>query len=344
MKAALLKSIKTIEISDIDVPKVTPNSVLIKVKSCGICGSDLKFFNYGDRVKEFPAILGHEIAGEVVEVGRDVDTYSVGDRVALGNEIPCKNCAPCKKGFESVCDNVQSVGTTIPGGLCEYMLIPEKMVQNGPISLMPKNVSFDEGALAEPLGCVVNGLEFAKMQEGKTVLIVGTGPIGAMMINVAKIQGASKVVIVDKNPKRLDMVRKFGADHYINSENFLNEALSLSNGNGYDVVMSACSDNNAHNQAVMAVAKGGAVNLFGGVAKGLPDNISFSNNFTHYRQCYVGGSFSMNLSHHKKALEYISMEKIQTKNLITHKYSLEQILDGFDAVQNSRGLKVMINP
>ncbi len=345
MKAALLEAPKIIKVKDIDTPEVTESTVLLRVKACGICGSDLKFFNYGDRVKEFPAILGHEIAGEVAEVGKGVNNFQVGDRLALGNEIPCKNCYACKKGLENVCENVLSVGTTVHGGLSEYMLLTEDMVHRGPINHVPENITFDEAALAEPLGCVVNGLEFAKMEEGKNILIIGTGPIGCMTINLAQIHGASKIVVVDKNEKRLGMAQPFNADNYIYAEkDFLAEALKLTNGRGYDVVISACSDTSVHEKAILATAKGGFVNLFGGVAKGLPDAVSFPSNFMHYREISVGGSFSMTDKHHKKALEYIASGKIKTKQLITHKFRLDDIGKAFDAVQNQEGLKVIVNP
>lgn len=346
MKAALLESPKNISTKETADPEVRKGTVVIRVRSCGICGSDLKFYNYGDRVKEFPVILGHEIAGEVVEVGGGVGKFVAGDRLALGNEIPCMACYACKKGLESVCENVLSIGTILPGGLSEYMLLVEQFVERGPINKMPDGLTYDEGALAEPLGCIVNGLEFARMEEGKDILVIGTGPIGCMTIELARLLGASNIVAVDKNPKRLDMARAFKADHYIYSENseFLEEALKLTNGKGYDVVMSACSDRTAHEKAILAAAKGGFVNLFGGVAKGLPETVSFPNNFMHYRQFAVGGSFSQTKEHHRKALQYLASGEINTKKLITHKFGLDEIKKAFDVVQNMEGLKVIINP
>lgn len=346
MKAALLESVKNINVRETETPATRRGTVLLRVRACGICGSDLKFYNYGDRVKKFPAVLGHEIAGEVVEIGNGVGGFAEGDRLALGNEIPCKSCYACRKGMENVCENVLSVGSTSPGGLSEYMLLIEDFVERGPINKMPGNISYDEGALAEPLGCIVNGLEFAHMQEGKSILIIGAGPIGCMTISLAEIMGAAKITVVDKNMKRLEMSKAFGADHYIHSSNneFLQEALELANGAGYDVVMSACSDIAVHEKAILAAAKGGFVNLFGGVAKELPDTVRFPNNFMHYRQFSVGGSFSQTREHHKKALEYLASGKINTKKLITHKFRLDEIKKAFEAVQNAEGLKVMINP
>ncbi len=345
MKAALLERVKQLTVRDVETPAVSDTTALLRVKACGICGSDLKFYNYGDRVKQFPAILGHEIAGEVVEVGKNVSTLHTGDRIALGNEIPCKQCAACAAGLENVCENTLSIGTTLPGGLSEYMLLVPEMVERGPVNMVPQSIGYDEAALAEPLGCVVNGFEFAHMEEGKTVLIIGSGPIGCMMINIARILGASNIVVVEKVEQRLTMARSLGADEYLHTNGqFLDNVMALTNNRGYDVVMSATNALEAHDQAIRAVAKGGFVNLFGGVAKGLPDTVSFSSNFVHYRQFSIGGSFSQTKEHHKKALDYLAAGEINTKKLITHRFKLDDIQRAFDVVQSLEGLKVIVNP
>ena len=343
MKAALLEAVKTINVKEVPTPEIDENSILLRVRACGICGSDLKFFQYGDRVKKFQAVLGHEIAGEVAQVGGNVTNFNAGDRLALGNEIPCKRCEPCMKGLENICDNVQSIGTTLPGGLSEYMLLNFDAVSRGPINKMPSNIDFDAAALAEPLGCVVNGMEFARMSRGKSILIVGAGPIGCMMINLGQILGASKIVAVDAQETRIKLAQRFDADHYILSKNFLDEALKISP-QGYDVVLSASNNAQAHENAIKAVAKGGFVNIFGGVAKGLNDAIALPTNFMHYRQISIGGSFSQTKEHHKKALDYIASGKIKTEKLISHRFGLDDIRKAFDVVERQEGLKVIVNP
>lgn len=344
MKAALLKAASTIEVEDVPVPEISEGTALLRVKACGICGSDLKFYNHIDRVNSLPRILGHEVAGEVVGAGEKVSGLRTGDRIALANEIPCRQCYACRKGLENVCENTSVVGVTIDGGFSEYMLLTEQLIGRGPVNRMPESITFEEAALAEPLGCVVNGLEFARMDEGKSVLVIGTGPIGCMIINLAQNMGASKIVAVEKNPKRLEMARPFGADHYIYAEKgFLQEALELTH-DGYDVVMVATGDIGVQEEGIKAAAKGGFVNLFGGVAKGLPDTVTFSNKFLHYRQFAVGGSFSQTKEQHRKALEYLAKGKIKTDKLITHRFGLDDIKKAIDAVQNQEGLKVMVKP
>ena len=346
MKAAILESPKNMRVGEIETPSPKEGEVLLKVGACGVCGSDLRFYEHGDRIKKFPFVMGHEIAGEVAELGKGVENFSVGDRVAMGNEIPCKSCEECERGLDMLCKNILSIGTTIPGGFAEYLLLPEIAVTRGPVNFIPGDMDFAEASFAEPLACVYNGLEFAGMREGKTVLVIGAGPIGNLMANMAQIIGASKTVIVDKNEKRLDMSRPTGADHYIHAErnDFVEEAVALTGGRGYDIVVSACSDINAHRACVQAVAKGGFVNLFGGVPKGTDDIVSFSNNYMHYRQFAIGGSFSSTKEHHAKALEILASGKIKTKNIITHRMSLDDILKAFDVVKNREGLKVVVEP
>ncbi len=346
MKAALLESPKNMRVGDVETPVPKEGEILLKVGACGVCGSDLRFYEYGDRIKKFPFVMGHEIAGTVTEIGKGVENFSIGDRLAMGNEISCRNCEECRRGLDMLCQNVISIGSTVPGGFAEYLLLPKEAAERGPINFMPKNLDFVEASFAEPLACVYNGLEFAGMKEGKSVLVIGAGPIGNLMINTAQIMGASMAVLVDRNEKRLEMSRPTGADHYIHSENndFLEESIELTGGRGYDIVVSACSDINAHRACIQAVAKGGFVNLFGGVPKGTDDTVTFQNNYMHYRQFAVGGSFSSTKDHHRKALELLANGDIKTKNIITHKFPLDDILKAFETVKNRDGLKVVVEP
>lgn len=348
MLAAVLEDIKVLKVREIQKPALTSGSALLKVRSCGFCGSDLKFINEGDRVKKFPAILGHEIAGEVVEVdGKSINAIKVGDRIALGAEVPCLACAPCKKGFENLCNNVLSIGTTIPGGFCEYMLLTPEILQRGPINLIPDELGFNEAALSETLGCVVNALEFARMDKGKAILIIGAGYMGCLTANMAHVLHAAKITMVDNSASRLLLAKEFGADHYICSEgmdSFVEAVMDHVSGEGYDVVMTTCSDINVYNQSILTAAKGGFVNLFGGIKKGYPETVSFSNNYVHYRGISIGGSFSGTRHHHRRALRLLGSNKIMSDKLITHRYKLEEFITAYRTAESRQGLKIIINP
>jgi len=346
MKAALLMEAGKISVQQVPMPSVEEGSALIRVKACGICGSDMKFFLYGDRVESFPAILGHEIAGEVVEVGPATTALKVGDRIVTGSEIPCRNCGPCRNGYDTLCDNLLSIGTTISGGFCEYMLLPKAMIDRGPIKIIPPSLSYDDASLSEILACVVNAMEFVRMGPGKSLMILGTGPIGCLMVNLARVQGASRIVVADINDQRVKTALKFGAEQGFNSgdEDFLEKALDYSKGEGYDAVISACSVPTAHELAIRLTAKGGFTNLFGGIARGMPDEISFPQNLVHYRGITIGGTFSSTKAHLEKAVDLLVSGKIMTEEVITHKMTLDDIGLGFETVGSQQGLKVVINP
>jgi len=347
MLAAVLDNIKEINVREFPDPLVPSGGAILKVHSCGICSSDLKFINHGDRVEKFPAILGHEIAGEIVETDNPDSSFKVGKKVAIASEIPCKKCKPCKSDLENLCNDVLSIGTTIQGGFAEFMPIPRELLDRGPINLIPDSLTYKQASLAETLGCIVNAMEFSRMGPGKTVAIVGAGYMGSLMVNVARIFHAEKIVMIDKDPKRLKQAEVFDADVYICSENldsFVQLALEEVNNEGFDVVIAACSNVTAFEQSILLGAKGGFINLFGGIRKKAKDTVKFPSNFVHYRQISISGTFSSSKKHHKTALNYLSSGKIKTDSLITHEFKLSEFKEAITVVSSGEGLKVIINP
>ena len=347
MLAAVLDNVKEINVREYEYPKLPLHGAILKVNSCGICSSDLKFINHGDRVRKFPAILGHEIAGEIIEVENNGIGFNIGDRVALASEIPCKQCRPCKNGYENLCDSVLSIGTTVQGGFSEFMPLSKDLLDRGPINLIPQNLTYNQASISETLGCVINAMEFCRMKPGKTVAIIGAGYMGCLMINVAKLLGAKKIVIIDKDEKRLKKVKPFCPDSYLCSkdlDSFVELALNEVDNDGFDVVLAACSDINAFEQSILLGAKGSHINLFGGISKNNKDIVSFPSNFVHYRQITVGGTFSSTKANHKKALNYLSSGNIETELLISHVFSLSDFTKGIDVASSNEGLKIIINP
>ena len=269
MKAAILYGINDLRLEEVSSSAIKPESILLKVKSCAICGSDLRIVKSGNPRVKYPTIIGHELSGEIVSVGEGTNNFNVGDRIALGADIPCGTCDHCINGRGNCCDENYALGYQFSGGFAEYCLLEPMVVRYGPIVKIPPNVSDDEAALMEPLACVLNGFELAQMKVGKSVLIIGAGPIGCLGIMVAKALGASKVIISEMNPKRLEIAKQFGADYYINprQENLKELVDKVSNGAGMDLVFTMCPSVDAHEQAVELVAKRGYVNLFGGLPK-----------------------------------------------------------------------------
>jgi len=207
MKAAVLHGLNELRLENVDNPVIKPGTILLKVHSCAICGSDLRILKYGNNRVNYPSIIGHEISGEVVAVDECVDNFKIGDRIALGADVPCGNCNYCNNGMGNCCDKNYAMGYQFAGGFAEFCLLESMMVKFGPIIKIPEKLNYDEAALMEPLACVLNGFELVNMKPGKSVLIIGGGPIGCLGVMVAKVLGASKVILAEMNKQRLEKAK-----------------------------------------------------------------------------------------------------------------------------------------
>ncbi|MBI5698779.1 alcohol dehydrogenase catalytic domain-containing protein [Candidatus Saganbacteria bacterium] len=345
MKAAIIKGLGEMSVETIETPHIKDGTVLIRVKTCAVCGSDIRIFESGnDRVK-YPAVIGHEIAGEVVEVGAGVSRFKKGDRVAVGADVPCGVCDWCRHDMGNCCDENFAMGYQFAGGYAEYCLLEPLVVKHGPVAKIPEGVSDDEAALAEPLACCINGLERAQMQAGKSVLIIGSGPIGTLLVALAKAYGAASVAIAERNPQRLELAKVYQPDQLILSsqEDLRDRVNELTGGKGVDIVVTACANTEAQEEALGLVAKRGVINFFGGLPKG-SCKISLDSNLIHYRECSVTGSHGSVPRQHKLALDLIAGGKIDVRKIISHSFPLERIAAGFKTVKSLAGMKVVIKP
>lgn len=199
-----------VTLGEIDIPKPKKEQVLIKIKSVAICGTDIHFYHWDSAVAnfpvQFPLILGHECAGEIAEVGENVEGLSVGDRVAVETHIPCGRCYQCGIGNRHNCQKMDVFGITYPGAFAEYATAPAKVVFR-----LPAEVSYEEGSLFEPAGAAMRGIDEAEISAGDLVVILGCGPIGLAAIQMAQIAGSAQVIAIDINDFRLEMARHFGA-------------------------------------------------------------------------------------------------------------------------------------
>lgn len=344
MKAAVFKQLENIVVEDVPRPVVGEREALLKVEACAVCGSDIRIFHHGnDRVK-LPQIIGHEIAGRVVEVGGKVTTLKIGDRVAVGADVPCGHCAYCESGHGNNCSENYAMGYQFAGGFAEYCLLNEQVLNYGPVHKIPDHVSCEEAALAEPLGCVINGMEMVDVRLGDTVVIIGGGPIGCMMAAVARLRGAAKIVVVDKNERRARASLEYGANGYIWSGEAdpVEQVMKLTGGAGADVVLTACPVASTHLQAIEMAGHRARVNLFGGLPAGT--TITLEPNKIHYKEMFVMGSHGSTPRQHKLALDLIASGKIDISRFITHRFPLEDIRLAFRAAEEQNGMKVIVNP
>jgi len=342
MKAAVLEKLGKIVVKEVSKPKIKEGEMLVKVEYCAVCGSDVRIYRRGNPRVKPPQILGHEIAGYVVEVGKNVKDFKEGDRVALGADVPCGICDFCKNGLGNNCSINYAIGYQFQGGFAEYIPLNELTVKYGPVHKIPSNLSFEEACLAEPLACCLNGYELANLKPGETVVIIGAGPIGCMLVELAKYMGAGKIILAQRSKKRLEMAKKFSADVYISTteENFVQRVMEETKGKGADVIMVACASISAQEEAIKVVAHRGRVNFFGGLPPG-EDSINIPSNIIHYREAFILGSHGSVPRQHKIALKLLD-KYINAKDFITHKFPLEEINKAFQIVENREGMKVLV--
>ncbi|MFC1478492.1 alcohol dehydrogenase catalytic domain-containing protein [Candidatus Margulisiibacteriota bacterium] len=345
MKAIVVDGLRSMAVKDVARPDIEPGSMLIKVDVCAVCGSDVRIFESGNTRVEYPAIIGHEIAGTVVEKAEDVDKYKVGDRVALGADVPCGVCRWCQNGMANCCDTNYAIGYQFQGGFAEYCLINPTVLRYGPVALISESVDSEHAALAEPLACCINGLERVNFSPGKSVLIIGSGPIGILLMLTARAFGSPLTVLADIAPQRLKMAEPFGPDHIIDSgkEDLKERIMELTGGAGIDSAFIACPSPDAQEHAVSVLAKRGYLNFFGGLSKGSRDIIVNSNE-VHYKELYLTGSHGSVPRQHALAMDLIASGRIDVSDLITHRFGLADIHKAFDTVKNGEGLKVLVKP
>lgn len=346
MKAAVLKGIENLEMEDVSRPTPSPEEILIKVKACSICGTDIRVYHHGHKHMRFPRITGHELSGEIVEIGKRVEGYKLGEKVAVAPAIPCGRCYYCRRGMQSMCINLTAMGYHYDGGFAEFMVVPENAVLNGCVNPIPAALSFEEAALAEPLACAINGQQLSQIGLGDTVVVVGAGPLGCIHLQLAKIKGASRTILVELSRERIDFAKKLAfPDIVVNpsSENAVQRIKEETKGRGADRIIVSCPSGKAQEESVSMVAPRGIINFFGGLPLDDPF-IRFNSNLIHYGEFYVVGTHGSTPYDNELALNLISQGKIRVKELISHRLPLERLEEGLALAESKKGMKVLINP
>jgi len=258
MRVAMYYNNKDVRIEELPTPKIGPGEILAKVFASGICGSDVMEWY---RIKKAPRVLGHEIAGEIVETGEGVENYKIGDRVFVSHHIPCNTCRYCLNGHHTVCETLHTTNYD-PGGFAEYIRVPQLNVDRG-VFLLPDEVSFEEGSFVEPLGCVVRGQRLARLKPGQSVLILGSGISGLLHLLLAQALGAGRIITTDVNEYRMKMAKEFGADSVIHAQEDVPARLhEVNDGRLVDLVIICTGALPAFTQALQSVDRGGTVLFF----------------------------------------------------------------------------------
>lgn len=348
MKALRFHAPEDVRLEDVPEPVCGDDEIKIKVKNCSTCGTDVKIVHNGHPNITRVTTMGHEVAGEIVEIGKDVQgDWSIGDRVQCIAAVPCGECYECRKGWGQVCENQTSVGYQYDGGFAEYMIVPRQVLKVDGLNRIPEGVGFDEASAAEPFACAINAQEQLGMEKGDFVVIFGAGPIGCMHTRIARgVHEAGTVVLVDINPARLAMsAAAVEPDLTIDasSTDVVAKVMELTGGRGADVIITATPANITQEQAVAMAARNGRISFFGGLPKTNP-TISLDSNVVHYRQLHIHGANGSAPEHNKRALAYIASGQVPVKDLITRHIKLDDVLSAFDIVSRGEAIKVTVEP
>lgn len=346
MKAAVYLNPGHIEIREVSTPTAGPGEVVLAIDACTVCGTDVRIYKHGHRNVTPPRITGHEICGTVKEVGPGVEGITVGERVIVYTEVGCGRCEYCIQKRINMCAERKAIGYAFDGGFAEYMKVPAAAVAQGNLIKVPDGVPSAHAAIAEPLACCLNGQRFLDISLGDTVVVFGAGAIGCMHLELAKRQGAAKLILINNSSEeRLRLAERFDPDVCITAakEDPVEAVLKATQGRGADVVIVACSSPKAQEQAIAMAAPHGRISLFGGLP-GTEPRISFDSNRVHYKELSVFGAFSAYPHQYLQALNYISSGIIPAEKLLTHEFPLDQTAQAIETAAKGEALKVVVRP
>lgn len=346
MKAVRLYGAKDLRVEEVENPRISENEILMHVRAAMICASDIRSYNYGNGRMRLPRILGHEIAGDVEEVGSNVKGYfNSGMRLTLNPNIFCGRCIFCITGRHQLCDERRALGFDVEGGFAEYLRIPSESIRTGTVCELPENISYEDAALIEPLSCCFHAQTLVKVGAADTVAVIGAGPMGIMHIMMAKALGASKVIVSEISEQRLQRASDFGADVTVNpsKEDLASRVFEATGRCGADVVIAALGSQPALEQALGLLSKGGRLCFFAGLPKG-KEKVPLDANIIHYREALVSGSFASTPYEFHQTMKLVASGKFNMKQIVTHRFSLDDAPIAFGTAISERALKVCINP
>jgi 2-desacetyl-2-hydroxyethyl bacteriochlorophyllide A dehydrogenase len=333
MRAAVLEDKKKIVIREVADPKIGPKDVLVRSRACGICGTDVHIWE-GEFFPTYPLVPGHEVAGEIVEIGGEVRDLKAGDRVMVDPTVTCEECHFCMTQRQNHCLSWNAVGVTRDGGFGELVRVPAKNCYRF------EKVSFSEGAFTEPLACVVFGQDRARIDIGSEVLIIGAGPIGQLHLQASKANGAASVTVVDTVESKLDLAKRMGASNVVIADNAMADKLKKIARYGFDVVIDATGNPQAVKSAFAFIKNGGRFLVFGVCS---PDATIEISPFEIYRRdLEIIGSFAIRRTY-DRAFKLMENGVIKVKDLIAEVMPVEELTRGIELMKTGKaGMKLQV--
>lgn len=343
MLAAKMYGPNDIRVEEMERPTCPEGGFILKVMAVGLCGSDLRNVSTDSRNGQYPHVYGHEVIGVVDEVADGLQAYKVGERLYVYPGLHCLKCEACLSGHSEMCSCMKAT-LDRQGGFAQYMPIAADQVASDVIYRVPEGVSSIHASLAEPLSSVYACQDNINVRFMDTVVIVGAGPIGCFHAQLAKLRGATKVIMVEINDVRLEKSLAFGVDHIINStkENAVEKVLEYTNQQGADKVISANPSTKAQSDCIFMCKKGGIVVLFGGVAKGALTEID--TNYVHYNNIWIYGHYGANSIQVKQAFALACSDVFPSGKFVTHVLPLCDIVEGIALAKRGDAMKVVLLP
>jgi len=340
MRVAMWYSNRDVRLEEMSVPEIGPGEMLVRIEACGICGSDAMEWYRRDRA---PLVLGHEIGGQVAAVGDGVEKYRAGDRVSAAHHVPCNTCHYCLSGRHTMCDTLRRTEFD-PGGMAEYVRLSPIHVDRG-VFLLPDEVSFEAATFIEPLACVLRGQQIANMRPGISVLVIGSGLVGLLHVQLARATGAGRVIATDVSEYRLEAAKRFGAEAAIHADDDLPARLrELNGGRLADLVIVCTGALKANVQALASVERGGTVLLFAPTDPGVTIPVAI-NEFFFRNDITLTTSYAGSPADYQTALELIRAGVLPVGGMITHRLGLAEVGEGLQLVAEAKkSMKVIIEP
>ena len=340
MKGCYFLGDQKFEIRELPEHPLAPDEVLIKVAACGVCGTDVHIYHGSKGSAEVhpPVVLGHEFSGIIVQTGTAVDRFSPGDHVTVDPNIYCGECSFCRRGQKQLCQNLQAIGVTRNGGFAEYCYAPQQQC-----FLLSDSVPLRHGAMAEPLACCLHGIDRAEIRPGDTVCVIGGGAIGLMMVQLARMSGASRIVLSEPVSYRREIGLQLGADHAVDptAVPLPQQLQQLLGTTGADIVIECVGNTIATAQAMAAAKPGATILLFSVPKTGTVHPLSLDD--VYQKELRIGGS-KINPDTHQRAVDLINSGRLQFAPLITHSYPVEQTEAAILRQMADDSIKVVVEP
>ena len=340
MKAVVYYDVDDFRVEDVPIPRIAPGEILVRVRACGLCTTDLFRATY--RKAKPRIVFGHEIAGDVAEVGLGVTKFEVGNRVAVLHHAPCGACYYCLHGQEPLCDQYRRTNVD-PGGLAEYIRVIPELVQKVVVRI-PEEMTYEEATMIEPTACCVRAATKSRIALGDTVLVIGGGPLGLLNAQVAKQMGASQVIVSDHHDLRVEMAKKLGIDHAFNAKkiNIEVKVKELTEDRGADLVIVAVASTEAVQQGIKTIRWGGRICVFGDFRDVPQPNLEVDPKLMLRDDVTLFGSWGCSPQDYRVAFNMIRMGRVKVREMITHTFPIEEFTEALKVIDGKQCMRIVI--